>query len=227
MISSWSISTLHDFKDCAYKIKLAKIDKVKRTQNEYAEKGLTVHKELENAIKHNTKHNQDHFDYSISRLRQAFLDGQVRCEDEWAFDMSWKPCDFKAANAYVRMVIDVFERINETDAAIIDFKTGKDYPIKHLDQVRLYATGAFHKYPKLKTIFTDLWYLDQQTITNHVFIRDDLNKMQQSYDFRALKLLSETEFKPNPNKYKCSFCNVFNHCEYRDDSLINQENKND
>jgi hypothetical protein len=92
----------------------------------------------------------------------------------------------------------------EKDSDIIDFKTGKKWPTNE-EQMDLFATAAFMRYPFLETVTTRLWYLDSGDEVIREYHVDDADRMRQEWDERAKPLLTATEFLPRPND-KCRWC---------------------
>lgn len=113
--------------------------------------------------------------------------------------------------AWLRLKLDAMVMHDERTATVIDFKTGRKFgnEIKHGEQLQLYQLVTFLRYPRLETVFAELWYLDQpegQNLTSQRYLRSQGLRFKTSWDRRGEAITTNTEWKPNPNKYSCQWC---------------------
>lgn len=109
---------------------------------------------------------------------------------------------------WLRMKLDAVVMHDETTATVIDYKTGRKFgnEVKHAEQLQLYQLATFLRYPKLQTIYAELWYLDQDEITSQKFSRTMGLRFRDKFSKRGDALTSCTDFPANPNKFTCKWC---------------------
>lgn len=110
--------------------------------------------------------------------------------------------------AWLRLKLDALVFLSPEEAIAIDYKTGKKFgnEVKHGEQLQLYQLVTFLRYPKLQKVHTELWYFDVDEITSQTFTRDQGLRFQRAWDKRGNAITTETDFKPNPNKFSCKWC---------------------
>jgi len=113
--------------------------------------------------------------------------------------------------AWLRLKLDVMVMHDERTATVIDFKTGSKFgnEIKHGEQTQLYQLVTFLRYPKLETVFAELWYLDQpsgQNLSSQRYTRSQGLRFKTSWDRRGDAITTNTDWSPNPNKFSCRWC---------------------
>lgn len=115
---------------------------------------------------------------------------------------------FEWVPPWVRMKLDAMVMHDETTATVIDYKTGRKFgnEVKHGEQLQLYQLAAFMRYPKLQTVYAELWYLDQDEITSQKFTRTMGLRFREKFTKRGDALTSCEVFPPNPNKFTCKWC---------------------
>ena len=125
---------------------------------------------------------------------------------------TWQP-------AWLRLKLDAIVFISETEAVVIDYKTGKKFgnEIKHGEQLQLYQLVSFLRYPKLEKVTAELWYLDQNDKTSVSFTRDQGLRFRTRWHQRGSTITSCAQFPPNPNIFSCRYCGYgpwgTGHCE--------------
>lgn len=109
---------------------------------------------------------------------------------------------------WLRMKLDALVMHDEATATVIDFKTGRKFgnEIKHAEQLQLYQLATFMRYPKLQTVFAELWYLDQNETTSQRFSRTAGLRFRDKFTKRGDALTLCTDFPPNPSKFTCRWC---------------------
>lgn len=109
---------------------------------------------------------------------------------------------------WLRLKLDALVMHDETTATVIDYKTGRKHgnEIKHAEQLQLYQLAAFMRYPKLETVYAELWYLDQDEDTSQKFSRALGLRYREKFTTRGNALVSCEDFPPNPNRFTCKWC---------------------
>jgi hypothetical protein len=170
------------------------------------------------------------FEPDFRAARARYLDAPDLCvvEDNWAVTIDWRNTGWTAPDTWGRMKLDLgLISDDEKTIDIIDYKTGKKYPAKHVRQGQLYAVAAFARYPKLEKATASFWYVDiedptrEKNVLTHSYSRLKATILREGFDQSAKELTTATKFPPKTSAYACRFCpygegrdgNSF--CEYR------------
>lgn len=219
MLKAWSFSRLTLYEGCPHKAKLQYIDKIEELprelqpgQTEFAnDRGSRVHAAAETYVKGETDELAAellHFKPELETLRGLYPDA-VTPEEMWCFTEDWATCNHDDYdNIWLRVIADAFVWLSDTEVTIVDYKTGKRYgnELKHGQQMTLYALATAMKYPQVETIHTELWYLDLNELASQTYRAHQALAFAKNFNDRALRLTSDTEFKPKPSKSSCMFC---------------------
>jgi RecB family exonuclease len=110
--------------------------------------------------------------------------------------------------AWLRLKLDALVFHDEKTATVIDYKTGKKFgnEVKHSEQTQLYQLVSFLRYPKLETVFAELWYIDLGEVSSVRFTRQQGLKFKSNFDRRGTKMTRNTDWSHNANKYSCKWC---------------------
>jgi len=216
-ITAWSFSRLSTYQTCPAQLKYQAIDKIPIKQNDAMARGSEIHTLAEKLVKDGTVRSKipeeldlfrDEFKGLINIKKDPAYD--IMVEEKWAFTKDWVPCAYFAKNCWVRIVVDLAV-LNKKDniLTIVDHKTGKARP-NHQDQLKLYGTGGFAKFPGIAKVQAEMWYLDQGFINNEenetkVFLPEDQDKRIKEWAKETKPLLSDTSFAPRPNNL-CNWC---------------------
>lgn len=119
-----------------------------------------------------------------------------------------KPKHYLWTPPWLRMKLDVMVMHDEKTATVIDYKTGRKFgnEVKHGEQLQMYQLGTFMRFPKLETVYSELWYLDQNEVTSQKFSRKLGLRYRDKFTKRGDAVLSCTNFPANPNKFTCKWC---------------------
>lgn len=218
-ISAWSFSRLvEDYEACpykAYQLYIVKRPKPPRDDVESEQRrlrGIAVHEASENYIRGITADlipelatRADKF----NEYRAYFEEGKAVVEQEWAFTRDWEPTGWFDKDCWHRAKLDVF--VNLGNVGIVDdVKTGKKFgnEIKHAQQGQLYGIDVFMRYPDIDKIKVRFTYVDQppKQDTERVYDRATLMRLLPTWNKRALKMTTATEFPAKPSKIACRFC---------------------
>lgn len=219
-IKSWSHSRYENFKKCAFRAKLLYVDRLEEPRGplkpgltEYPnDRGNRVHEGAELYIKGGVEllPELDYFKPEFLRLRELYAQDltTVSLEGEWGFTNEWAPTAYKSDDCWLRVKLDAMVTMDPTWAAVIDYKTGRrsGNELKHAEQTQLYTIATFLRYPDLKRVTTELWYLDQNELARAEYTRDQAMRLFKVWDDRGMAIINEVLFEPNPNKFSCLFC---------------------
>ena len=210
----WSFSRLTDYETCPYRFYLKHITKAEQpelTDDHPMVRGRRIHEEVENYIRGDT----DDFPSSgkkcqaiIDDCRARYDHGSATVEEKWGFVHDWAPCGWWDDTVWCRMATDYHEIIEPQAHIIRDWKTGKSFgnEVKYMQQMQLYAVGAFMRYPDLEYVDVHLNFLDDGKARTKSFERGNkITKLMQRFTDRAYRL-SENIYRPLPSLIACKYC---------------------
>lgn len=228
-IASASYSRLATFESCKLRAQLQYGQKIPEPERplppgktEHAnDRGTRIHTAAEEYVlgRGDIIREMEKFRPEFEALRRLYKEKKVSLEGEWGYNQEWEPVEWKGA--WLRMKLDAIVFLNEYEAVVIDYKSGKKFgsEIKHAEQTQLYQVASFLRFPKLEIIHTELWYLDQDDITQNTFSRNQGLRFKRSFDQRLNKMTDATEFPANANIFNCRYCHFSNrpggtgHCD--------------
>ena len=216
MIASWSHSRVVEFEKCKFAAKLKFVDRIPEPErplppgkSEHAnDRGTRVHEGAEAFVRGlgSILPEMNAFRAEFDKLARTFATGAVSLEGEWGFDRGWEATPWRTA--WLRMKLDALVFLSPYEAVAIDYKTGRKFgnEIKHGEQVQLYQLACFLRYPELEVVHTELWYLDQDDITQRTFTRAQGLRFRDAWNRRGALITSAVQFPANPNKFSCQYC---------------------
>lgn len=223
-ITSWSYSRYTDYKLCPRKAKLKHIDKIKEPPNKAMARGIEIHNMAEEYIKGVSKRMPKDlklFSEEFKDLRKRYkkkINGMT-VEDTWAFTKDWTITSWDDwNNCWLRMKLDCAFAGPKGDVLHVwDWKTGKfrgnnidDY----VEQLELFALGAFLVFDHINIVMPKLCYLDEGIIYPEedskeeeflTFHRNGLKNLIKTWEKRTKAMLNDKVFSPRPNNL-CSWC---------------------
>jgi RecB family exonuclease len=217
-INTWSFSGLLDYEECPLRARFRYIDKIPTEAHPAAERGTKIHDEAEKFVKGEI----DDLPKSLSKFgpefyewRDAYSEGTVIAEEQWGLTRDCEPCGFFDDNVWWRGLLDLLVlHKDEGRMDILDHKTGKEYPVKHLQQGQLYTFVAFLMFPDYEIANAQMVYLDLGKMSRPVkFNKQQAAKYGANFISRAEKMTSDTEFIPKANRYNCRWCSYKGHCD--------------
>ena len=194
-----SYSSIKKYETCARWFYLEKILKIKVPSGPAAERGERIHKIAENYLKGKRKTLPNEFGDFRDDMAELKKQKGLMVEDDWAFDGYWERVTWHHEDVYMRMKLDAMYPLKKDAMMIIDFKTGKIKESEHVEQAGLYALGMFLQYPEMKRASVEFWYLDHDEVLVWQFKRKEMRALQQSWDFRLMRLNNDERFLPNPS----------------------------
>ena len=128
-------------------------------------------------------------------------------EEDWAFDMGWKPSPWFGQETWGRYKIDAYIK-HDDYTVVIDFKTGRyaGNEESHEAQCALYAVATAHRFPEIDNIQAELWYLDHNKITRHTYTKEQIEERKKEFTARAFSLTEAIEFPTTPSENACRWC---------------------
>lgn len=216
-VTSWSHSKLTDFEKCKFLAWLKHDQRIPEPERplppgktEHAnDRGSRIHDSCEMYVSGRadelTPEAALHFGPEIDLLRVLYEMGHVSLEGEWGMNREWEVADWKTA--WLRLKLDAAVFLDD-EAVVIDYKTGRKFgnEVKHAEQLQLYALVTALRYPRLKRITAELWYLDQNETTRMVFTREQALRFKSGFHRRGEALTTCSDWKPNPSKFVCKWC---------------------
>lgn len=216
-VTSWSHSKLTDFEKCKFLTWLKHDQRIPEPERplppgkfEHAnDRGSRVHDSCEMYVSGQSEDLAPeaalHFGPELDLMRVLFEQGHVSLEGEWGMGQDWEVADWKGA--WLRLKLDAAVFLDD-EAVVIDYKTGRKFgnEVKHAEQLQLYALVTALRYPYLKRITAELWYLDQNETTRMTLTRDQALRFRLGFHKRGLALTTCTDWKPNPSRFVCKWC---------------------
>jgi hypothetical protein len=216
-IKAWSPSRLGAYEKCARLAKYKFIDKLEEPPSEHLDRGTAVHKSIEGYVKgypNVTLHPTICMQVRplIDEVRNLYLQGAAKVEEELAFTKDWKPTGWFAGDAWYRIKMDVCI-VRDRKMRIIDWKTGKYSDKKALEyneSLRQYAMAGLTldraDYVAPELVFTDNLKTWPGPDKAYILEQKDAAGLRAQYEKRALPMLNDTTFAPNPSVDNCKFC---------------------
>jgi hypothetical protein len=215
----WTISALKDFETCPAKYQwsylfdvadwLAIGYKVVPAKGSAAmDRGTEIHQTCENYLNGVAPG----LHAAIGPTWQAWIkdlkDIGAKAEQQWEFDCDWYPFSITSGPLWLRMKLDAHYPVGKDQMHVIDFKTGKPYP-QNMEQIEVYALGAFARYDDVNEVIGSLWYLDHEEPHEKTFTRPQASKLARKWEGRARRLLEAEAYPPRVNRF-CNWC-PYNH----------------
>lgn len=211
-IAKWSFSALQKYETCPLWLYTTRVRKIKEPSSEAATRGNRIHDLAEEYVTGQITTLPAElikFESKFEELKALYNEGKVECEEDWGYDIDWKPTEsWRADDTWAMLKLDAFVREDETSARVIDYKTGKKFgnELKHGQQGLTYTIGAFARYPELQSVQYEFWYLDKGETLKKRLTRNQIEVLEPRFTKRALSLTQATVFPPNPSKNNCRWC---------------------
>jgi len=211
-ITQWSLSRLQTYEECPFKAKCAYIDKIPYKRGPAQIRGDEIHKEAEAFLlgkKRSLPSSLKNYEEDFVRCRAAGKDPEAELfvEQQWGFDINWKPTGWFDKNVWGRMIADMVI-VHGGHVKVEDHKTGRRYD-KHHEQLEINAIVGLHRFPECETASGHIWYLDHPKVEvpefTMEFSRADLPKLEAKYKKRVRPLMADKRFAPRPGP-ACRWC---------------------
>ncbi len=234
MISAGSFSRLDVFESCNSRAFYAFVERIKEPprgdppnycpknlatgEREWFDKrGIRVHETSDAFLRGQGPAcgEMQHYQPEFEQLKRLYAMQKVYAEETWAFTRDWQSTTWDDwDNCWMRIKVDAFAVLKGTreeprEGVVIDYKTGKRFgnDAKHADQGQLYQLGAFKRFPSLEKVDVEMWYLDQDEMSDpKTYLRAQGLRFQARWERRMKALTTEAIFKPMPSKVVCKWC---------------------
>jgi RecB family exonuclease len=217
-IPNWAFSTLMKYESCPHQVKLAKIDKCpeppRDPKTDPLARGNREHKMYEHYVKGKLLDLSGSVARAIADFIPRFKEaralydaGLATTEENWFFDKDWMLC--KREDMWLWLKIDLCVQDKERKrVVVVDYKTGKSTykTVEHVQQLQLYAACAALKFEWADEIVCELWYVDEGWVRTTVYTRTAALFYVRKFDDRAIRLMSEKFWRPNPTRQTCKWC---------------------
>lgn len=207
----WTISRLKQYESCPRQYQWTHILKYPQVGvlAPALVRGTAIHESIEAHLKHGTKLSPEVSPQWAHQLGVLKQDG-CTSEEMWEFDAGWNPL-LPDATLWLRMKIDAWQPTSPTVLTVIDFKTGKPWPA-NMEQLEVYALGAFGRYDAVQEVRAALWYLDDEEPHEKTFKREHAGKLARKWEGRADRMLTDATFAPKPG-FACKWCPYRDRCD--------------
>ena len=200
---SYSYSAIKLYEQCPLKYKLTRIDHLVEPSGDAANRGKTIHAEIEAILKGGLNLLSDDIKHLEEKLSNWIkVNGQS--ELPVGINDKWEPVDFDAEDVMFRGIIDLFIKEESGRATVLDFKTGKhrDYS----DQVSVYSTVILSTMPDVDTVENVIEFIDlAKTDKYKPVTRSDLPRLQLQLKGRITAIEKDMIYAPNPSVL-CKWC---------------------
>lgn len=218
--SHWSFSALMMYERCPMQFKLKYIDRLPeppRPPDNPLERGNRIHKNLEKYVGCEIDIDElttepkaiAKFQQPLDHLRYLYQNEMVTLEQDWLFMEDWSETDRfdKAKRTWVKLDFSVLDEANG-HIVVSDYKTGKSTykAIEHIQQTQFYAGPAVMKYPWVKKITSEVWYLDEGWVRSVEYTAEQALMYLGRFDARAARIYDDRFFRPNPSVMTCKYC---------------------
>lgn len=129
--------------------------------------------------------------------------GAMIVEEMWSYDAKLKPTEYRADDEWFRIKCDLAFTATKPPL-VIDHKTGKQYD-SHKHQGRLYGASYLTRFPKVRLVQVEFWYLDLGVVSAFNVIRDEVPAIVGSFKRRAEAMVADTMAAPLPSPL-CKWC---------------------
>lgn len=203
MIKAWSASRVFNYENCPRQLFYRAVKKLPEPVGAPLVRGKKIHGEGEAYLKAKLAIKvPESFGYVEKELRTLRQQKAVS-EEQWGFDREWNQINWY--DATIRMVLDAHTSCGSV-MRVIDFKTGKPRADKDEAQVGLYAAGTIARFPKVRTVVGEVWYLDLGEIVELRFNRKEALAEREAWEKRAQVMLDDKKLEPTPSKWTCKWC---------------------
>lgn len=200
----WSVSSYNKWRECAYRYMLEKVYRYKSTMHPAAERGIRIHKLLEELLLGNIKGMPD----DLEKMKREILNIKklgAAPEVSWTLTKDLQhthPRDWKGA--WLRAKIDVHHYFDDdAELLIVDLKTGR---VKIAQaQMDLYAAMAPFYYPSLESVIVELWFSDHGEVEAKEYTLKECKDLWKRWVKRSKAMLSDRKFLPTVGP-QCNRC---------------------
>jgi len=200
----WSHSALTLYETCPKAYALQKIHGYQA--NEHTERGNKIHEEIEKYIQNKGPYPKIEMPRaSFWQMQNDWARNELHTEYKIAINNKRNNVNFNSKSSWLRLIIDA---LKPSTNELWDFKTGKEYPVKHRLQLLLYAWAL-----GLKEATGHLWYVDLNVMKTVIIKPEDLKRFETRLYSRLLPYEIDNEYIATPDPYKCPYCSFNQFCD--------------
>ena len=210
----WSFSSLKQYVNCPkqfHEVKVLKNYETKVSQQMLY--GTEVHKALEEYVRDNTPLPKNYIKYKSMVDALQEIPGDKYIEYKMALSADKLPCEFDSPDYWVRGIVD-FMVVNDTEAFIVDYKTGSNrYP--DTKQLKLMALMAFLHFPQVRQVKSGLLFVAHNSFISEDYSANKADSYWSTFtpDLKRIEASYESDWWPvNPTPL-CKWCPVTT-CEF-------------
>jgi len=213
-----SHSALEEFRTCPHKYyrKRVAAQRVPDPPGEAAVWGTKVHAALEEGLLHETPLGGEFSCYDDWRREVLATRGAKRPELKMAMNISARPVEFFAPDAWFRGIADVVIEHGEEHSGIIDWKTGKHYRDTAHRQATRMAILEMIRRPLVSQVDVRFVYLKSEDVKPWTYYRRDLPGMLETLaqEIRQVEDAHKSGSWPKQQNFLCkNWCPVTD-CEF-------------
>lgn len=202
-ITSWSYSRYAVYKECPAKAKYKFIDKLPEPPSPAMERGIAIHKMAEDYVNGDLRKLPDELKLFKDEFKELKASAPM-VEETWAFTKDWDETRWNDwNNCSVRIKTDA-SCLDEDELYVIDHKTGKMRE-GYGDQLSLYGLAGMLKFPHIKKVHTQLWFLDSGDQVLQEYDITEMKGLLDGWNAKVAPMLNDVRFAPKPN-YGCRWC---------------------
>ena len=240
-LTQYSFSRLDLYERCPWAYKRVHLDGIPRVSNEAMVTGQTLHALIADYLLRliNQKQQTD-WEWAegaapkdaspdVLQIWQRFYNSFILpsalevygVEHKLAFDRNWQPCEFFAAEAYFRMVVDFHFRQGEL-AVVLDWKSNRAVPetVEKDLQLRTYGWGLKQGvYPEAQEILLRLHFLRYGKEREVLLEPQDLEGLPEILAGKIKIIEQDQDFHPKPGSF-CGLCGITSHCPTMAQALV-------
>lgn len=212
-LPAWSFSSLKGFLTCAKQYYHTRVTKEYTSAPTAATLyGTEFHKACEDYVRDETPLDA-RFEYVqpiLDALRK--IRGERLCEYKMSLSTKLEPCEFFAADCFVRGIADLL--ILQKDKGIaycVDYKTGKSSRYADTGQLELMALMIFSYFPEITEVRGSLLFIVPKDMVKGAYLRKDRKALWASWLAKYAKLQGAYEtgvWNASPSGLCKNYCPV-------------------
>ena len=222
-MDAWSYSRYKDWVTCPYKCYLKHVMKIREPGSPAMDRGNHAHKVAEDFLLGKITWDEAQAlalesgdkkrfgpkakAISLTNLRKDFelaAKSSPIVEEQWGFMSDWSETGWFGPGTWLRVKLDLCYQTKKTKMLVVDFKTGQKYA-DHSEQADLYALSAFIKFPHIREIDVQYWYLDLGEKTFAKFTRAEMQPLIDRWGQKTSPMMNDTIYPCRPGPY-CRWC---------------------
>lgn len=222
-MDAWSYSRYKDWVTCPFKAFLKHVRKIREPDQPAMARGTFIHKVAEDlalgkitwdeaqvlALEagDRTKFGPKAKPITLLPFKKDFEKAAASkpvVEEQWGFSVEWDEVGWFGPKTWLRVKLDLNFQTGKTVMSVVDHKSGQKYA-DHAEQADLYALAAFIKYPFIKKIEVQFWYLDIGDKTFAKFERSEMPALIKRWEDKVRPMMNDTVYPCRPGPY-CRWC---------------------